>query len=76
MPRTIYARYDGKVILPEEDLEFAPNARLRLVVEYATEPDYSDYPLLRTLRSARLDGPADFSERIHDYLYGTPKNEP
>jgi hypothetical protein len=70
--QTVFARFDGRVILPEEDLTFPPNARLRLVIDFAPEPAPGDYIFLRTAREQKLEGPSDWSERIDHYLYGEP----
>jgi hypothetical protein len=72
MSQTVFARFDGRVILPEEDLEFPPNARLRLTIEPAPELSAADYVFLRTAREQKLEGPSDWSERIDHYLYGEP----
>jgi hypothetical protein len=71
MSQIVFARFDGRVILPEEDLAFPPNSRLRLAIE--SVPDRpEDYIFLRTAREQKLAGPADWSERIDHYLYGEP----
>ncbi len=72
MSQTVFARFDGRVILPEEDLAFPPNARLRLTIESAPEAAPEDYIFLRTAREQKLEGPADWSERVDHYLYGEP----
>ena len=72
MSQIVYARYDGRVILPEEEIEFPPHARLRLTIEEASDLGPNDYIFLRTAREQNLEGPADWSERVDHYLYGEP----
>ena len=70
MTRTLEAVYDGKVLRPIEPLDLQPNTRLRLTFE-ASEPEaQTRRSFLQTARALELEGPADWSEKIEDYLYG------
>ncbi len=82
MTTTHYAMFDGKVFRPEGSIPLEPNTRVRIRVdaESGREPeptprdDLADeddpYRFLRILREADLDGPPDWSERFHYYMYG------
>jgi len=66
--QTVFARFDGKVLLPEEELRFPPNARLMLVIEAAPEAEGDDYLFLRTALEQNVDGPPDWSARVDESL--------
>jgi len=69
MTKTIEAVFDGNTLRPDEPLELAPNTRVRLTIEL---PSSTETPpsFLRTARSLELDGPADWSANLEEYLYG------
>ena len=56
MTRKIKAVFDGETLRPEEPLELAPNARVRLTIE-TPSPAEAPMSFLRTARSLELDGP-------------------
>jgi hypothetical protein len=68
MTKTIEAVFDGKTLRPDEPLELAPNTRVRLTIE-TPSPSQAPMSFLRTARSLRLDGPADWSANLEEYLY-------
>jgi hypothetical protein len=76
MTTTLYATYDGEVLRPDGPILIERNTRVRVTIE--VEPDEvveragecEPYSFLRILESANLDGPPDWSERLHYYLYG------
>lgn len=70
MNETIDATFDGKVFRPEKPVGLMPNTRVKIIVE--TEPLTKDRKLsfLQTAKALKLDGPADWSENIDEYLYG------
>ncbi len=71
MTQTIEAVYDGTVLRPEAQLQFAPNTRVRLVIEsIAEEPKATSF--LKTARSLALEGPSDWATNIEDYLNDIP----
>jgi hypothetical protein len=69
MTKTIEAVFDGKTLRPDGPLDLAPNTRVRLTIE-APSPSRAPMSFLRTARSLRLDGPADWSVNLEKYLYG------
>ena len=70
MVKTVDAFFDGEVLHPAEPLELAPNTRVRITVEAAEAADREPMSFLDVARSLNLDGPPDWSENLHEYLYG------
>ena len=76
MTTTLYATFDGEVLRPEDPIPMEPNTRVRVTIEAEPEQplecmeECEPYSFLRILESANLDGPPDWSERLHYYLYG------
>ena len=70
MSRTIEAVFDGEVLRPQEPLELQPNTKVRITIEESTTAQPNPKSFLQTARSLNLEGPADWSERIEEYLYG------
>jgi len=63
MTQTIEAVYDGTVLIPEEQLPFAPNTRLKLTIEpIAGERDTISF--LTTARFLFLVGPSDWASSL------------
>lgn len=69
MGKTIEAFFDGAVLRPSTPLALEPNTRVRLFIETEPPPPPAR-SFLRTARSLNLDGPADWSANLEDYLYG------
>ena len=71
MLKTVHAIFDGKVLRPEEPVDLEPNTHVRIAIEIIkpVKPKMSSF--LQTARSLRLEGPADWSARFEDYLYGS-----
>jgi predicted DNA-binding antitoxin AbrB/MazE fold protein len=69
MIRTLEATFDGQVLRPDKPLELQPNTRVRITIETETPPEKLR-SFLQTARSLNLQGPADWSARIEEYLYG------
>ena len=67
MTRTIEAVYDGKVFLPSEPVSLRPNTLVRISV--LTDGEELT-PFLDVAQSLELDGPADWSAKLDEYLYG------
>ena len=67
MTRTIEAVYDGKVFLPSEPVSLRPNTLVRISV--LTDGEELT-PCLDVAQSLELDGPADWSAKLDEYLYG------
>ena len=69
MSRTIEAIFDGEVLRPQEPLKLQPNTKVRITIEESTTAKLNPRSFLQTARSLNLEGPADWSERIEEYLY-------
>ena len=71
---TVNAHFDGKVIVPDEPLDLAPNQPLIVRIErVGDEPGSSDESALIWLATNAVDNealPADLADRHDDYLYG------
>lgn len=61
------ATFDGEVFRPDDEIDLPPNTRVTITIE--TQPRVGE-SFLATARSLKLDGPADWSERLDGYLYG------
>lgn len=70
MTQTIEAVFDGKVFRTDEIIRLEPNTRVKIIVEVEPVAEIEPKSFLRTARDLNLEGPADFSARIDDYLYG------
>jgi hypothetical protein len=70
---TLYANFDGQVLLPEEPISLPPNTRVRLLLEPAESvPASADArSFLDIALSLELEGPPDWSARLDEYLYGS-----
>jgi predicted DNA-binding antitoxin AbrB/MazE fold protein len=68
MVKTIEATFDGTVFRPTEPVLLEPNTRVKIT--FKTEPATKLRSFLDTARSLNLDGPADWSEKVEEYLYG------
>jgi hypothetical protein len=69
MTKSIEAIFDGATLRPDEPLELPPNTRVRLTIE--SLPASGEAGLfLRTARTLKLTGPADWSSNLETYLYG------
>ena len=70
MVKTIEAYFDGTVLRPDEPLELEPHTRVRISVEGIPARRDDTVSFLDTARALRLNGPADWSEKVDSYLYG------
>lgn len=70
MTTTLYATFDGEVLRPDLPVPLAPNTRVRVTIEATETEPVQPTSFLRTAESLNLEGPADWSERLDDYLYG------
>jgi hypothetical protein len=68
MVETIEATFDGLVFRPIEPVLLEPDTRVKIT--FKTEPPANRRSFLETARRLNLDGPADWSARVDDYLYG------
>jgi len=69
MSQTVQAIFDGQVFKPEQPLELAPNTRVLITIKAVDQPESRRGAFLRAARSLKLEGTADWSETIDDYLY-------
>lgn len=70
MTKTLFATFDGEVLRPEEPVSLAPNTRVRVTIEITEEREAPSASFLRTAQELDLDGPADWSARMEECLYG------
>jgi hypothetical protein len=75
MGKTIYATFDGHVLCPDDAIELEPNTRVKITIETDEEPKIKRKSFLQTARSLKLEGPADWSDRLEDYLYEDDKRK-
>ena len=73
MSQILEATFDGEVFRPTEVVELQPNTRVQLIVTETPPIEGKPTSFLRVARSLRLSGPADWSDRLDDYLYGGAK---
>jgi predicted DNA-binding antitoxin AbrB/MazE fold protein len=76
MSQTVDAIFDGQVLRPEEPLALEPNTRVRITVETKAPGVVGSKSFLSTAQALDLEGPADWSERLDDYLYPESSNGP
>ena len=69
MSQTVEAVFDGEVLRPTEPLQLEPNTRVLVTLE-VQENQGEAKSFLQVARSLELEGPADWSAHIEDYLYG------
>jgi hypothetical protein len=75
----INAHYDGRVIVPDEQVDLPPNQALIVRIE-AKEVDESpahesELAWLAANASDSTDVPSDLSHQHDHYLYGVPKRD-
>ena len=70
MTITLGAIFDGRVLRPEEPLELKPNTRVLITIETLPVVETNPVSFLDTALSLGLQGPADWSTKLDDYLYG------
>ena len=70
MTRTVTATFDGEVLRPDEPIGLEPNTKVRITIEASEPPAKKTLSFLDTAASLNLEGPADWSERFEEYLYG------
>jgi hypothetical protein len=76
---TVNAHFDGKVIVPDEPLDLAPNQPVIVEIHpvngapLGSEESATDWIAANAVDTDVL--PADLSDRHDFYLYGTPDTE-
>jgi hypothetical protein len=68
MIKTVHAIFDGKVLLHEEPVDLEPNTHVRIAIEIIGAVKKKKMSFLQTARSLKLEGPADWSAQLEDYL--------
>jgi hypothetical protein len=64
MIKTVEAVFDGKVFHPTEQIELAPNTRVRMTIETMPPAKGETASFLQTARTLNLDGPSDWSANL------------
>jgi len=72
MTHTISAHFDGKVIVPDEPVEWPIGQPLRIRVELTEQPA-ARFENLLDLAADLPDAPPDLAAQHDHYLYGSPK---
>lgn len=72
MTRTVLARYDGRVIVPDDALELPTGQRLRIEIQ-TVEADRPPFADMFELAADLPDAPSDLASQHDHYIYGTPK---
>ncbi len=75
MTKTIYATYDGNVLMPEGKVDLLPNQRYLLRIEATNkEKPKQKKKVLQRLSGRAMDlGISDLAAQHDHYLYGTEK---
>ena len=69
MSQMLYATFDGEVLRPEGPVPLAPNTRVRVVIEETETAPVAPASFLEVAKSLDLNGPADWSTNLDEYLY-------
>lgn len=70
------AVFDGTVFRPTSPLFLKPNTQVKITIQVVKKKSGKTKSFLEVARSAKLQGPRDFSENLDDYLYrGKPIDE-
>ncbi len=70
MTRTVYGTFDGESLRLDEPISLPPNTRVRVTIETTDAEDAQPTSFLRVARTLNLQGPADWSAKLEDHLYG------
>ena len=75
MIKRIRAIFDGNVLRPSEPLDLPPNTEVQLTLDVPQSNGNGSASFLDTAQSLNLDGPADWSTNVDNYLYGSQDNQ-
>jgi len=75
MVKTIEAVFDGMVFRPSEPIPLKPNTRVQITIETALPVAAEGLSFLQVARMLNLEGPADWSANLEEYLYGEAGHE-
>ena len=70
MVKTIEAVFDGAVFRPSEPIPLKPDTRVQITIESALPVAEEGLSFLQIARTLNLEGPADWSTNLEEYLYG------
>jgi hypothetical protein len=74
------AKFDGKVLIPNEPVNLPRNQELFVRIETAEgKPTGDQQSFLEWVEKNAVDDPSlptDLSANLHHYLYGVPKRKP
>jgi len=73
---TIHAHFDGRVIIPDEPLDFRPNQAV--IVQIKPLEGEMEESALAWIAANAVDSealPTDLADRHDHYLYGRPKKD-
>lgn len=73
----IHARFDGKVLVPDQPLDLPANQRVVVRIEPVKEETGQDYSALQWIAENSVDAelPEDLAHQHDHYLYGKPKKD-
>ena len=74
MSKAVEAIYDGTVFRPTEPIKIKPNTRVLITVK-STPSKAPKASFINTAMSLNLEGPADWSANLENYLYNKKSNE-
>ncbi|MDZ4656554.1 MAG: hypothetical protein SH868_03130 [Bythopirellula sp.] len=69
MSTIVEATFDGNVFHPTSEVPLLPNTIVRLTVETMPPNMCGSTSFLKTARELNLEGPADWSSNLDQYLY-------
>ena len=75
MTQTLFATYDGQVLMPEGKVDLLPNQRCLIRIEVLSKPELKrKRKILQRLSARAIDlGISDLAAQHDHYLYGTEK---
>lgn len=68
MTFTLPAIFDGTTLRFTEPLDLKPNTAVRVTIQ--TDEPVEEYHFLAACLASNIEGPADWSENLEEYLYG------
>jgi len=75
MVKTVEAVFDGKAFHPAEPILLEPDTRVQITIETTLPVVDKSLSFLQTARLLNLEGPADWSTNLEEYLYGEAEHE-
>jgi hypothetical protein len=73
----IHARFDGKVLVPDQPLDLPPNQRVVVRIEPVMDESGQNHSALKWIAENAVDAalPEDLAHQHDHYLYGKPKKD-